>query len=105
MILADLRELRCWNQAWERGKQNSRTWAQIEQMIGMMQQLLQIKSADGGRQEEKSGGSGRGDANDNSGGTGRVPREEGVAGTKVGATTKTAAAGKMSSHSTRASHI
>ena len=59
----------------------SHTRAQIEQMVGMMQQLLQVKSADGGQQEEKSGGSGRRDANDDSGGVERVPREEGTAGT------------------------
>ena len=32
-----------------------------EQMIGTMQQLLQAKSADGGHQVQKSGGSGRGE--------------------------------------------
>ena len=42
----------------------SHTREQIEQMMGMVQQLLQANSADGGRQEEKSGGSGRRDAND-----------------------------------------
>ena len=72
-------------------------------MMGMMQQLLQAKSADGGQQEEKSGGSGRGDANDDSGGAGRAPREGGAAGTRVGATTATAAAGRVSSHSSRSS--
>ena len=82
----------------------SRIRVQTEQMMGMMQQLLQAKSADGGQQEEKSGGFGRGDTNDESGGTGRAPREEGAAGTRVGATTEAAAAGeKMSSHSSRAS--
>ena len=70
------------------------TSAQIEQMMGMMQQLLQAKLADGGQQEEKSGGSSRGDANDESGGAKRAPREEGAAGTRVGATTETAAGGK-----------
>ena len=55
--------------------------------MSMMPQLLQAKSADGGQQEEKSGGSGREDANDESGRTGRAPRKEGVAGTRVGATT------------------
>ena len=69
----------------------------------MMQQLLQVKSADGGKQEEKSGSSGRGDANDDSGGAGRAPHEEGAAGTRVGATTENAAEGKMSSHSSKAS--
>ena len=49
----------------------SHTRPHIEQMMGMMQQLLQAKSADGGQQEEKSGGSSRGDANDDSGGAGR----------------------------------
>ena len=56
----------------------SRTRADIEQMMGMMQQLLQAKSADGGQQKEKSGGSGRGDVNDDRDGTGRAPREERV---------------------------
>ena len=77
----------------------SHTRAQIEQMMGMMQQLLQAKSADGGQQEEKSGGSDRGDANDDSGGAGRAPREEGAASTRVGAIKDTAAGRKMSSHS------
>ena len=36
--------------------------------MGMMQQLLQAKSAYGDQEEEKSGGSGRGYANDDSGG-------------------------------------
>ena len=80
----------------------SHTRAQIEQMVGMMQQLLQAKSADRGQHEYKSGGSGRGDANDNSGGDERAPREEGPSGTRVGATTETAAGGEMSSHSSRA---
>ena len=77
--------------------------AQTDQMMSMMQQLLQAKSADGGQQEEKSGGSGRGDANDESGGAGRVPCEEGATGTIFGASIETAAGGKMSSHSSRAS--
>ena len=77
----------------------SHTRAHIEHMVGMMQQLLKAKSADGGQQKEKSGGSGRGDANDDSGGAGRALREEGAAGTRVGATTETTAEGKMSSHS------
>ena len=64
----------------------------------MVQQLLKAKSADGGQQEEKSGGSVRGDAKDVSGGAGRAPHEEGTAGTRVGATTATAAGGKVSSH-------
>ena len=81
----------------------SRTRAQIEQMMGMMQQLLQAKSADGDQQEEKSGGSGRGDAIDDSGGAGRAPCEEMAAGIRVGATTETAEGEKMSSHSSRAS--
>ena len=91
--------------------------------MGMMQQLFQTKSAGGGQQEEKSGSSGivdghdaaavpdqgqqaeasRGDANDNSGGTGRAPCEEGAASTRVVAMTATAAGGKMSSRSRRAS--
>ena len=69
----------------------------------MIQQLLQAKSADGDQQKEKSCGSGRGGANDDIGGAGRAPREEGAAGTSVGATKKTAAGGKMPSHSSRAS--
>ena len=36
--------------------------AQTKQMMGMMQQLLQTKSADEGQQENKLGGFGRGDA-------------------------------------------
>ena len=71
--------------------------------MGMMQQLLQAKSADGGQQKEKSGGSGMGDANDESGGAGRAPRKEGATRTRVGATTETAARGKMSNHNSRAS--
>ena len=80
----------------------SNTRVQIEQIMGMMKQLFQAKSADGGQQEEKSGGSGRGDTNDDSGGAGRAPREEGAAGTRVVATTATATGGKVSSHSSRA---
>ena len=41
----------------------SHTRAHIEQMMGIMQQLLQAKSADGGRQNEESDGTGRGDVN------------------------------------------
>ena len=70
----------------------SRARTQIEQMMGMMQQLLQAKSADGGQQEEKSAGSGRRGENDDSGGAGRAPREEGAARTRVGATKETAVA-------------
>ena len=81
----------------------SHTRAQIEQMMGMMQQLLQAKSADGGQQEDRSGGSGRRDANNESGGAGRAPREEGAAGTRVGAEAETVAGAGMSSHSSRAS--
>ena len=81
----------------------SHTSAQIERMMGMVQQLLQAKSVDGGQQEEGSGGSDKGDANDDSGGAGRTPREEGTAGTRVGATTATAAKRRVSSHSSRAS--
>ena len=68
--------------------------AQTEQMIGVMQQMLQVKSADGGQQEKKPGGSGRGDANDDSGGAGRAPRKEGTAGARVGATTGYCCRGK-----------
>ena len=81
----------------------SHTRAQIEQMMGRMQQLLQAKSADGGQQEGNSGGFGKGDASDGSGGTGRASRKEMTAGARVGATTETAAGRKMSSHSSRAS--
>ena len=76
---------------------------QTEQMMGMMQQLIQAKSADGGQHEEKSGGSGTGDAIDDSGDAGRAPNENGTAGTRVGATTETAAGGRVSIHSSRAS--
>ena len=81
----------------------SHTRAQTEQMMGMMQQLLQAKLADGGKQEEKSGGSGRRDTNDDSGCAERALREGGAAGTRVGATTETPEGGEMSSHSSRAS--
>ena len=50
----------------------------------------------------KSGGFGRGDANDDSGGAGRALRE-GTAGAKVSATTATAAGRRVSSHISRAS--
>ena len=70
------------------------TRAQIEQMMGMMQQLHQAKSKDGGQQEEKSGGSGKGDAKDDSGGAGRAPWEERAACARVPATTETTAGGK-----------
>ena len=81
----------------------SHTRAKIEQMMGMMQQLLQIKSADGGQQKEESGGTGRGDANDDSDGPRRAPREEGTAGARVGAATATTAGRRVSNHSSRAS--
>ena len=71
--------------------------------MGIMQQLLQTKSADGGQEEEKSGGTGRGDAKDDSGGTGRAPCEEGATGARVGATAATAAGGRVSNPSSRAS--
>ena len=73
----------------------SHTRAQTEQMMGMMQQLLQAKSADGDQQEGKSGGIGRGDANGDSGGAGRTPREKWDAGADVSATTATAARGSV----------
>ena len=77
--------------------------ARTGQMMGIMQQLLQTKSTYGGQQDDKSGGSSRGDPNDDSGGAGRVPREEGFAGTRVGATTASAAGERVSNHSNRAS--
>ena len=64
----------------------SHTRAHIEQMIGMMKQPLHTRSAEGGQQKEESGGTGRGDANDDSGDAGRTSREEGASGAKVGAT-------------------
>ena len=82
----------------------SHTRAQIEQMMGMIQHLLQVKlSADGGQQEDKSDGFGRGDANDESGGARRAPRQERAAGRRVRATTETAPGRKLFSHSSRAS--
>ena len=83
----------------------SHTRAQTEQMVAIMQQLFQAKLADGGQQEEKSGGSHRGDANVDSGGAGRASREEKAAGPRVGATKETAAGGKVSSHNRRASDV
>ena len=77
--------------------------SQIEQMMGMMQQLLQAKSTDGSHQKEESGGTGRGDAHDNSGGAGRASREEEAADAKVGAKTATAVGGRLSNQSSRAS--
>ena len=61
--------------------------AQIEQIMVMMQQLLQAKSADGGQEKDKSGGSGRKDANDDNGGAGWAQREKGAAAPRVGTTT------------------
>ena len=50
---------------------------QMEQMMGMMHQLLQqAKSAGGGQREEESGGTGRGAANEDSGGAGRASQEK-----------------------------
>ena len=60
--------------------------------MGMVQ--LQARTKNGGKQEHKSGGSGRVDANDESCVAGRAPREEGAVATRVGATTETAAKGK-----------
>ena len=77
--------------------------AQTEHMMGMMQQLFQAKSADGGQQEEKSSGFGRGNANDDSDGVGRAPHKERATGTRVGVTTATVAGGRVSSHRSRAS--
>ena len=77
--------------------------AQIEQMMGKMQQLLQAKSADGGQQKEDSDGTCKGDANDDSGCAGRAPHEEGAASARAGATTATAAGERESNHSNRAS--
>ena len=71
--------------------------------MGMVQQLLQAKSADGGQQKDESGGTGRGDANTDSDGAGRSPCEEGATGARVGATTATAAGARVSNHSTKAS--
>ena len=73
--------------------------AQAEQMMGIMQQLLHAKLADGGQQDKKSGDTCRGDANNDSGGAGRESREEAAAGVRVGTTTPTAAGGRVSSHS------
>ena len=80
----------------------SHTRTRLDQMMGMMQKLLHDKSADGGQQDEESGGTGRGE-NDDSGGAGRAPHEEEAAGPKIGTTTATAAGGRMSNHSSRAS--
>ena len=99
MMLADLLQ----SNVDERTVKLSHTRAQIAQVMGMMQQLLQTKSADGGHQKEESGGAGRGDANDDSCGTGRAPCEERAAGERVGATTPTAAGERVSNHSYKAS--
>ena len=81
----------------------SHTRAHIEQIMGMMQQLLQAKSANGGQQKGESDGTGRGDTNDDNGGAGRAPPEEGAANARVGATTATAAGERVSNHSSRTS--
>ena len=73
------------------------------QMMGMMQQLLQAKSADGGQQKDESGDTGRGEVNNDSGGAGRAPRQKGAAGARVGGTTATAAGGRVFNHSSKAS--
>ena len=79
----------------------SHTRAQIEQMMGMMQQLLQAKSADGGQQKKESGGTGKEDANDDSDGAGRAPHEEEAPDVRVCVTTATAAGERVSNHSNR----
>ena len=79
------------------------TKAQIEQMMSMMLQRLQAKSADAVQQKDKSGSTGRGDTNKDSGGAGRSPREEGATGARVGATTAAAAERRVSNHSNRTS--
>ena len=81
----------------------SHTRAQIEQMMGMMQQLLQAKSEGGGQPEDKPGNTCRGDANNDSGGAGKAPHKERAAGARIGATIATAAGRKVSNHSSRAS--
>ena len=81
----------------------SHTKVQMEQMMRTMQRLFQTKSADGGQLEEKSGGTGKGDAKDDTGGAGRASREKGAACARVGATTATAAGGRVPNHSSRAS--
>ena len=72
-------------------------------MMGMMQQLLQAKSADGDHRKQESGGTGMGDADDDSGGAGRAPREQGPSCARVVATTVTAAGRRVSKHSSRSS--
>ena len=82
----------------------SHTRALIDKIMGMMQQLLQAKLADGGQQKEQLGGTSRRDANDDNGGAGRAPREKEAAGARVGATTATTAVwGSVSNQSSRAS--
>ena len=77
--------------------------AQIEQIMGMMQQLLRAKLADGGDQEYKPGSTSRGYANDDSNGAGRAPREEGAAGARVCTTTATSAERRVPNHSSKSS--
>ena len=103
-MLADLKQLRCWIKTWGGDKVAlSHTRAQIGQMMGMMQQLLQARSADQRQHKDESGGTGRRDAHDDSGGAGRAPREEVAAGARVGTTTATGAEGRVSDHSSIAS--
>ena len=51
-----------------------------------------------------SGGTGRGDANNDSSGAGMIPSEEGAAGARVGATAVAAERVRVSNHSSRVSN-
>ena len=76
--------------------------SKVEKMMGMMSQLLEAKSAGGDqqREEEETGGTGRGAAHNYSGGTGRASptADTGYGVTAVGA----AAAAEVPVHRTRA---
>ena len=66
---------------------------QMSELVSMMRQVTQTKTAGVGQREEESGGSERGAAHNYSGGAGRVPptADTGYGATAVGATTATEA--------------
>ena len=61
---------------------------QMSDLMSMMRQLTQIRTASFGQQEEESGGTGRGAAHNHSGGAGRMPStaDRGHGATALGTT-------------------
>ena len=74
---------------------------QMSELMSMMCQLTQTRTASFGQEEEESGGIGRGAAHNHSGGTGRVPptSDRGHGATALGAT----AVAEVPAHSRAAS--